>query len=222
MKKETILTAVVFSVAGFGAGFLAGYITDAQMNWGGRQKAVMTETPGMPSEMPGGGAPAAAQGAGMPPGLPEGHPAIDTASVIKQLQEEAEQNPKDSEIPLRLANFLYDQRQYQQAIEWYQKSLAINPKNVSARTDMGTAYYYLGQAGQALEEYSQSLAIDPDHKPTLLNVIVVNLEVTHDTAAAQRAWDRLHKLDPSNPALESLKQKLDAARGSGGGALPRQ
>jgi len=158
----------------------------------------------------------------MPQGLPEGHPPIDPALIIKQLREEAEQNPKDPDIPLKLANFLYDQRQYQQAIEWYQRSLAINPKNVNARTDMGTAYFYIGQTGQALKEYSQSLAIDPDHKPTLLNVIVVNLEGTHDTAAAQRAWDRLHNLDPSNPALQSLKQKLDAARGSGGSALPRQ
>ena len=218
MKKETILTAVVFLVVGF----LAGYITDAQMNWSGRQKAAMTASPGMPSEMPSGGAPSAVQGGGMPPGLPEGHPPIDTALVIKQLQGEAEQNPKDPEIPLRLANFLYDQRQYQQAIEWYQKSLAINPKNVNARTDLGTAYFYIGQAGRALEEYNQSLAIDPDHKPTLLNVIVVNLEGTHDIAAAQRAWDRLHNLDPANPALPSLKQKLDAARGSSGGAPPTQ
>jgi tetratricopeptide (TPR) repeat protein len=218
MKKETILTAVVFLVVGF----LAGYITEAQMNWSGRQKAGMTATPGMPSQMPGGGAPGTAQGGGMPSALPEGHPAIDMASIIKQFQEEAERNPKDAEIPLKLANFLYDERQYPQAIEWYQKSLAINPKDVNARTDLGTAYYYIGQAGKALEEYKRSLEIDPDHKPTLVNLIVVNLEGIHDVAAAQRAWDRLHNLDPSNPALQSLKQKLDAARGMGGGALPKQ
>jgi tetratricopeptide (TPR) repeat protein len=154
----------------------------------------------------------------MPPGLPEGHPPIDTALFIKQLQEEAEQNPKDATVPLRLANFLYDQRQYQQAIEWYQKSLALDPQNVNARTDMGTAYFYLGQTGQALKEYSQSLAIDPDHKPTLLNVIVVNLEGTHDTAAAQRAWDRLRRLDPSNPALQSLSRSW-TRRGAPAAAL---
>jgi Flp pilus assembly protein TadD len=218
MKKETMLTALVFFVVGF----LAGYITDAQMNWSGRQKAAMTATSGMPSEMLSGGASSTAQGGGMPPGLPEGHPPIDSASIIKQLQEEAEQNPKDAEIPLKLANFLYDQRLYQPAIEWYQKSLAINPKNVDARTDLGTVYFYIGQTGKALEEYRQSLAIDPEHKPTLVNLIVVNLEGTHDIAAAQRAWDRLHNLDPTNPALPSLKQKLDAARSSGGGALPKQ
>jgi tetratricopeptide (TPR) repeat protein len=158
----------------------------------------------------------------MPAGLPEGHPPIDSASIVKQLQEEAEQNPKDADIPLKLANFLYDQRQYQQAIEWYQKSLALNPKNVNARTDLGTAYYYIGQSGQALKEYNQSLAIDPNHKPTLLNVIVVNLEGTHNMAAARRAWDRLHTLDPANPALQSLKQKLDAAQGSSGGTPSTQ
>jgi len=213
MKKETILTAVVF----FAVGFLAGYITDAQLSWSGRQKAAMTATAGMPSEMPGGGSPGTAQSAGMPAGLPEGHPPIDTAAIVKQLQEAAEQNPKDPDIPLKLANFLYDQRQYQQAIEWYQKSLALNPNNVNARTDLGTAYYYTGQSAQALKEYNQSLAVDPDHKATLLNVIVVNLEGTHNLAAARRAWDRLHKLDPANPNLQSLKQKLDAAQGSTGG-----
>ena len=216
MKKETILTAVVFLVVGF----LAGYITDAQMNWSARQKAAATGPASMPSGMPGGGAPGAAQGGGMA-GLPEGHPPVDNALIIKQLQDQAQQNPKDPEIPLKLANFLYDQKQYGQAIEWYQKSLALNPKNVNARTDMGTAYYYTGQADRALKEYTQTLSIDPEHKPTLLNLIVVNLEGIHDFAAARKAWDRLHKLDPANPALQDLKQKLDAAQGSGG-APPAQ
>ena len=216
MKKETILTAVVF----FAVGFLAGYITDAQLSWSGRQKAAMTATSGMPSEMP--GSPGTAQSGTAPSGLPEGHPPIDSASIIKQLEQEAEQNPNDPDIPLKLADFLYDQRQYQQAIEWYQKSLALNPKNVNARTDLGTAYFYIGQAEQALKEYRQSLAIDPDHKPTLLNVIVVNLEGTHDVAAARRAWERLHALDPSNPNLPGLKQKLDAAQGSTAGTPATQ
>jgi len=154
--------------------------------------------------------------------LPEGHPPIDNTLIIKQLQEEAQQNPKDPDIPLKLANFLYDQRQYQQAIEWYQKSLALNPNNVNARTDLGTAYYYVGQSGEALKQYSQSLAIDPDHKPTLRNVIVVNLEGTHDLAAARKAWERLHKLDPANPDVQSLKQKLDAAQGPSGNATSSQ
>jgi tetratricopeptide (TPR) repeat protein len=207
MKKETILTAVVF----FAVGFLVGYITEAQMNWSARQKSAVA----------GGAVPQAPGGGAMPSGLPEGHPPIDAAAIIKELQEMAAQRPQDPEVRLKLADFLYDQRQYEQAIEWYERALALDPKNVNAHTDLGTAYFYTGRSQDALQEYRKSLEINPQHQPTLLNMIVVNLEGTHDLKAAQAAWDRLHRLNPSNPALENLKQKLDAARAPSGAAAPR-
>jgi tetratricopeptide (TPR) repeat protein len=204
MKKETVLTAVVFFVLGC----LAGYIYDAQKNWNARQKVASVPQP------TDGGTPGAPAGGAMPPGLPEGHPPIDSAVIVKQLEDLAAQNPKDPEVRLKLANFLYDQRQYAQAIEWYQRTLELDPKNVNARTDLGTAYFYTGRPREALREYRKSLALNPRHEPTLLNMVVVNLEGTHDLAAAQAAWDRLHKVNPNSPALESLRQKLDAARGA--------
>jgi tetratricopeptide (TPR) repeat protein len=212
MKKETVITAVIF----LAVGFLAGYITDAQMNWSARQK--VTQSAATPSEMPPPeGAASAPTGAAMPQqGLPEGHPPIDSAAIIKQLEAMAAQNPKDLDVRLRLANFLYDQRQYSQSIEWYQRALELDPKNVNARTDLGTAYFYMGRPQDALREYDKSLDINPRHEPTLLNTIVVNLEGTHDLAAAQKAWDRLYKLNPSHPALAGLKEQINAARASGG------
>jgi tetratricopeptide (TPR) repeat protein len=216
MKKETIITAVIF----LAVGFLAGYITDAQMNWSARQKA--TQTTVTPSEMPppGGAASASAGGAMGQQGLPEGHPPIDSAAIIKQLEDMAAQNPKDLDVCLKLANFLYDQKQYSKAIEWYQRALELDPKNVNARTDLGTAYFYTGRPQDALREYDKSLAIDPQHEPTMLNAIVVNLEGTHDIAAAQKAWDRLYKLNPNHPALAGLKEQISAARAAGSAAGP--
>lgn len=205
MTKREVLTAVVF----LAVGFLAGYITDAQLNWSARQKVAVT---GAPSQMPSGGTPSAPAGGAMPSGLPEGHPPIDTAAIAKQLEDMAAQNPKHPEVRLKLANFLYDQKQYPQAIEWYQKALELDPKNVNARTNLGTAYFYTGRAQDALQEYRKSLALNPQHEPTLLNLVVVNMEGTHDLKAAQAAWDKLQKVNPNNPALESLKQKLEAAR----------
>jgi tetratricopeptide (TPR) repeat protein len=214
MKKETIATALIF----FAVGFLAGYITDAQMNWSARQRPTQT---GAPPEMPAGGANSTPAGGAIPQGLPEGHPPIDSAAIIKQMEDMAAQNPKDADIRLKLANLLYDQGQYSQAIEWYERALELDPKNVDARTDLGTAFFYMGRPQDALREYRQSLQIDPKHEPTLLNTIIVNLEGTHDLAAAQQAWDRLHKLNPNHPALAGLKEKLDAARASGSAAVPR-
>jgi tetratricopeptide (TPR) repeat protein len=133
----------------------------------------------------------------------------------------AAQNPKDPNIPLKLANYLYDQKQYDQAIEWYERALELDPKNVNAHTDLGTAYFYTGRPKEALREYRKSLDLNPRHEPTMLNVVVVNLEGTHDLAAAQAAWERLHEVNPNNPALADLKQKLEAARASGGTNAPR-
>jgi tetratricopeptide (TPR) repeat protein len=216
MKKETIITAVIF----LAVGFLAGYITDAQMNWNGRQKAAQAAA--MPSEMPPptSAASAAAGGAMPQQGLPEGHPPIDTAAILQQMETMATRNPQDADVRLKLANFLYDQKQYDKAIEWYQRALQLDPKNVNAHTDLGTAYFYTGRPQDALHEYDKSLEINPQHEPTLLNSIVVNLQGTHDLAAAQKAWDRLDKLNPNHPALAGLKEQINAARGTGSTAGP--
>ncbi len=214
MKKETIATAVIF----LAVGFLAGYITNDQMNWNARQKPAQT---GMAPGMPPAGTNPPPMGGPNAQSLPEGHPPIDSGAVIKQMQEMAAQNPKDAEIRLKLANFLYDQRQYTQSIEWYERALELEPNNVNARTDLGTAFFYTGRPQDALQEYRKSLKIDPKHEPTLLNTIVVNLDGTHDVAAAQKAWDELHKLNPNHPALAGLKEKLDAARTSSGAGPQR-
>jgi tetratricopeptide (TPR) repeat protein len=217
MKKETIITAVIF----LAVGFLAGYITDAQMNWNGRQKTAQIAAPS-PEMPPAGGATSAPAGGAMAQqGLPEGHPAIDSAAIVQQLENMAAQNPKDADVRLKLADFLYDQKQYSNAIEWYQQVLELDPKNVNARTDLGTAYFYLGRPQDALREYDKSLAIDPKHEATMLNTIVVNLDGTHNLTAAQKAWDRLYKLNPNHPALAGLKQRIDAARAAGSTAGPQ-
>jgi hypothetical protein len=213
MKKETIITAVIF----LAVGFLAGYITDAQLNWNGHQKVAQTAAPS-PDMPPAGGAASAppGMGAGMPPhGLPEGHPAIDPSTIVKQLSSMAAQNPKDADVRLKLADYLYDQKQYSDAVQWYQQVLELDPKNVNARTDLGTAYFYLARPQDALREYDKSLALDPKHEATILNTIVVNLDGTHDLAAAQKAWNRLYELNPNHPALAGLKQRIDAARSGG-------
>jgi tetratricopeptide (TPR) repeat protein len=216
MKKETIITAVIF----LAVGFLAGYITDAQMNWNGRQKAAQAAA--MPSEMPppAGAASAPSGGATPQQGLPEGHPPIDTAAIVQQMETMAARNPQDADVRLKLANFLYDQKQYDKAIEWYQRGLQLDPKNVNAHTDLGTAYFYTGRPQDALREYGKSLEINPQHEPTLLNAIVVNLQGTHDLASAQKAWDRLYKLNPNHPALAGLKEQINAARGAGSARGP--
>ncbi len=214
MKKETIITAAVF----FGVGFLAGYVYNAQKNASvlesqARGAAVSQRAEDEPS------ATAPADAAGTPGGslplgaLPPGHPPIDSTATSKLLEDRAAAHPSDPRPQLELANFLYDQKQFEQAIPWYQKVLELDPKNVSARTDLGTAYFNLGRATEAVREYRQSLEVDPNHQPTLYNMILVNLDGTHDLAQARAAWQKLSRLNPSYPGLEMLKERVDPAGG---------
>lgn len=216
MKKETVITAIVF----LAVGFLAGYITDSQINWSAKKTAVITGSerehehehadPGMP--------PSGAGGPGMGQGLPEGHPPIDTGAIIKTLEERVAQNPKDAALRVQMANAYYDGGQWQKAVESYQKVLEFEPKNVSARTDMGTAYFNLGRPQDALREYTKSLELDPKHEPTLFNSIIVNMQGTRDGAAAQAAWDRLKKMNPTYPGLDGLTARIEELRAAGASA----
>jgi tetratricopeptide (TPR) repeat protein len=215
LKKETItsaITAIVFLVVGF----LVGYIYESH------QKTATPATMVTPADTPSGataqqGSTAGAQGAGAAgvQGLPPGHPPINLDSTIKTFEDAAAQNPKDPEPVLRLANLLYDNQRFQDAIGWYQKALKLDPKNVNARTDLGTVYFTLGRPQDALKEYKESLQIDPRHEPTIFNMIIINLEGTHDLAAARAAGEKLHALDPNYKGLDGLKQRLDAAQGGG-------
>ena len=144
-------------------------------------------------------------------GLPEGHPPVDPARLIKNFEEVAKQNPRDPEPRIRLGNILYDQGSYAQAIDWYQRALELDPNNFNCRTDLGTAFFYLGRPKDALREYDLVLAGHPKHEPALFNKIVVNLEGLNDLKAAQSAWNQLSLLNPSYPGLERLKQQLQNA-----------
>ena len=206
MKKETIvnaITAVVFLVVGF----LTGYMYQAHQQSSPQISAV---APGVPS----GGMGQAAAGGSSAQALPPGHPPLDISATVKTLEDLATQNPQDPQPALDLANLYYDNRRFQEATEWYQKVLKLDPKNINARTDLGTAYFNLGQVQEALDQYKQSLKLDPKHEPTIFNTIIVNMEGTHDLAAARAAWEKLHGLNPNYRGLDALKQRLDAASAS--------
>ena len=209
MKKELIATAVVF----LGVGFLTGDMYQSHQQASPQTTVVSPNVPpaGMGQDA---SAPAAGPGGSNVQGLPPGHPPLNIAATIKTMEDQAAQNPQDPEAALRLANLFYDYQRFQEAAGWYEKALKLDPNNVNARTDLGTAYFNLGRAQDALAAYNQTLKLDPRNEPTIYNMIIVNLEGTHDLAAARAAWNKLHGINPDYKGLNDLKQKLDAASGS--------
>jgi len=155
VKIETIVTAIIF----FSVGFLAGFIYKSQRQANVPVAAVATA--GTSASDAGSAAGAGTMGAGtggilIRRRLPTGHPPLEVAQVIENLTQRANQNPKDAQVPLELANYLYDKRYFNLAINWYQRALTLDPQNINARTDLGTSYFYTGQPQQAIAEYNKA------------------------------------------------------------------
>lgn len=200
MKKETLVTALVFFVLGS----IAGYVFKAQTS----SDAVLSGAGTVGSTSDAGSAQVASAGAGA--SLPPGHPAISDPAVVKTFEQQAAANPQDPGPPLQLANYLYDHGSYNEAVAWYQKAIQLDSSNVNASTDLGTCYFNLGRYDDALQQFRHSLTIEPRHQPTLYNIVVVNMMGKHDYKAARQAWETLHQLNPNYPDLDQLKQRLDA------------
>ncbi len=194
-----LITALVFLCVGF----VAGYVFKSQTS------PPLTGSDSNASAADGSSSGASAENTALPPG----HPAVDNGpdvqAQVQAMEQQASANPQDPAAPLKLADFLYDHGNFQAAIPWYQKAVALDSRNVNASTDLGTCYFNVGRFDDALKQFQHSLTVEPQHQPTLFNIIVVNMEGKHDFKAAQRAYEVLHNLNPAYPKLDELKQRLD-------------
>ena len=188
-------------------GFLAGYIYTNQVNWNAQRTATATT-------------PAAAGNTNLPPAppesaaagqLPEGHPPINPDPTIAAMKKDIEADPTNAQKTVELANFLYDNKRYSDAIEWYQKALKLNPNNPDVETDLGTAYYYTGDTDAALKHFDVALREDSRHVQTLHNKFIVLLDGKKDIPGARAVLKEMESVDPQNSSLPGLRDMLQRA-----------
>src|SRR5215831_10627941 len=68
---------------------------------------------------------------------------------VAPLLDAVNRNPADYDALVKLGDMYYDGQQFSNAIQYYQRALAIHPENPDVCTDMGTAYWYSGNADRA-------------------------------------------------------------------------
>ena len=136
---------------------------------------------------------AAAQGMGATP---------DAHEKLRALEKHVQENPKDVEALVALANLYYDISQFAKAIPYYEKALAEHPGDPNVQADLGTCYRETGQPLKAVEHFDAAAAADPGHWRSVFNALVVTL---HDLKDAKRAQAYLVKLKAMNPPEIDLK-----------------
>ena len=188
MRRDLLITALLFTAIGFAGGYLY---------W--RQVAGGTLRPTV--------APTPTAGQTEGEALPEGHPPMDVSQRWRTLQEEAEKNPRDPGPALELANFLYDVERWEAAISWYQRALELSPNNADARTDLATCYFNLKRFDEAITAYDQALEVNPDNEATWLYKGNVFRFLQQDDAARQ-CFQQVLQLNPNNQEAKTALEQL--------------
>lgn len=121
-------------------------------------------------------------------------------------------NPADYDALVKLGDLYYDGQQFSNAIQYYQRALAIHPESPDVRTDMGTAYWYSGNADRALAELETSLRYKPEHPQTLFNLGWIRWQGKADPKGAIEAWQKLLRTNPDYPQKQQVEQYIAKAK----------
>jgi len=182
MKKETLLIAGVTLVAGFIIGLLAGQKTSGP-------------TPSFPGGAPVGPA-----------------PVVNLQQKITELKNIVAADPGNFKAWVSLGNEYFDSNRYMDAIEAYDKALAIQPNSPDVLTDQGVMFKNLGWFDRAIANFSKANEIDPTHATSVYNLGIVYRYDLQDFPKALQAWTRFLEISPAGPGSDRVRQDLEFLR----------
>jgi cytochrome c-type biogenesis protein CcmH/NrfG len=154
----------------------------------------------------------AQQARGTAPSKTDPNSQASVAQAAVPLLEAVNRDPGDYDSLVKLGNLYYDAKQFADAVQYYQRALAIHPDNADVRTDMGTAYWYSGDADKAVEAMEASLHYQPGHPQTLFNLGWVRWQGKADPKGAVEAWQQLLKANPDYPQRQQVEQYIAKAK----------
>ncbi|WP_300461520.1 tetratricopeptide repeat protein [Desulfobacula sp.] len=193
VKKQTLVTAVLLSLC---IGFIAGTIyasfklsSDKPVQPQGKVAMNTNQTGGQPVN------------------------AIEFSAKILPLEQYLKQHPEDGEAWTQLGNLFFDSNQVKEAIDAYEKSLAIEPGKIGVITDLGVMYRRNNQPRKAIEAFDKAIAIDPSFETARFNKGIVLLHDLNDVAGGIEAWEALVAqnplaMAPNGESVDALVQRM--------------
>ncbi len=135
-------------------------------------------------------------------------PSMPSPLQIEQMQQAAKTAPKSAEAWINLGDSLMDSQRFGEAVDAYEKALALNPKNVNVLVDQGTCYRGIGKFDKAVEQYRKAIKIDPSFPNAHRNLGVVLAYDLHDARQALPEFRKYLELVPNAKDAESIKQTI--------------
>jgi len=134
---------------------------------------------------------------GLPTAQSGGAPGDDgRAQMFQALTAKVRQDPNDAAAWIQLGHLNFDRNAVPEAIEAYEKALALQPENAPVRTDLGIMYRRAKRPEDAIREFDRAIVIDPKLENARFNKGIVLLYDLNDKAGAIQAWEELLKINP--------------------------
>jgi tetratricopeptide (TPR) repeat protein len=127
---------------------------------------------------------------------------------IDKLQLAAKQSPGSAAAWIDLGNALMDVQRYAEAVDAYDKALALDPKNVNVLVDQGTCYRGIGKFEKAVEQYRKALKIDPRFPNAYRNLGVVLTSDLHRNKEGIQAFQKYLEIVPNAQDAEPIRQTI--------------
>lgn len=138
----------------------------------------------------------------------------------KQLSAEIQQNideltkrtlaaPSSLEAWRSLGNAYYDADLPDQAIEAYNRALALNPNDTDILNDQGAMYRQKGEFQKALSNFEKAFKIDPNNLESLYNSGYVQAFDLNDIPQALKLWRQYLDLDKKSEAARQVQSFVE-------------
>lgn len=146
---------------------------------------------------------------------PHEHPdlSMELSAKISEIQQFLKDHPDDAEAWTNLGNLYYDSDQAQNAIDAYEKSLALDPGRAGVITDLGTMYRRNNEPQKAIDAFDKAIAVDPSFETARFNKGVVLLHDLNDMEGCIKEWEAIVEINPmamapNGDSVDALIQRM--------------
>lgn len=134
---------------------------------------------------------------------------VDTQKELQILKEVLEKEPKNRNAWVQLGNKYFDANQPMEAVEAYDKALAIDGNDPNVLTDQGIMYRKIGWFDKAIENFGKANKLDPRHPQSLLNMGIVYRFDLEQNDKAKEAWLRYLEIDSTGATADRVRTMID-------------
>jgi tetratricopeptide (TPR) repeat protein len=137
----------------------------------------------------------------------------DAQTAIANLRKILANDPNNYQALVQLGNAYYDTNQPAQAVEFYEKALAIDGSSADVLTDLGSMYRSLKRFNDAISRFRRATELNPRHPNSRYNLGLVYVYDLQDYQKGIEAWEGLLAVDPQGPRSEDVRGKLAGLKG---------